>query len=448
GTGPADETGTSTETGVPPAPRPTAPSGTRTGSQDAGRFGIAVTTVPDADGDGRPEWVSAASAVGTMRQGAVWTGSGLPSSDGAVVEEDAIARGEVEMERLGQALANIGDQDGDGLAELVLGGIHMGDPRRMHGGVRIIWGTGARNTLLGDGMMEHSGWAVASSGPQREAVLVGTPYRRSADDALDARGFPETLGRVYILDDLQASALSEGSVGLLEGAGSWAGFGAAVAGTDLDGDGLDDALVGIPNGASTDGTIGRVVWYAGPLTGTRTIDDRDGIWEGAPGDHLGFAIAADADLDGDGYTDAAFGAYKAGASVDDAGAVVVVDGATRQVSGRLAGDRTGAMLGASIAMRPLPDGRAELLAGAPGWRVDGRRAGAVARHIGRVEGVVSVDGQTLLTSPGPRAEFGHDIHARRDLDGDGTADIIVGAPGWSTNDARTGAVFFFQGGTP
>ena len=71
-----------------------------------------------------------------------------------------------------------------------------------------------------------------------------------------------------------------------------------------------------------------------------------------------------------------------------------------------------------------------------------------AVHSGRIEGVVQVDTTTLIPSPTARAQFGHAISARRDLDGDGIADIIVGAPGWSTGAGRTGAVLFFRGDIP
>ena len=218
-----------------------------------------------------------------------------------------------------------------------------------------------------------------------------------------------------------------------------------MAGTDLDGDGLDDALVGIPSGSANGTLIGRVAWFAGPLEGVRTMDERDALWEGEPGDHLGFAIIADADINGDGIPDLLLGAYKAGTDADDAGAVVMVDGASREVTGRLASTQAGAMLGAAVATRSLGSGDMEIVAGAPGWRVNGRRAGAVARHVGPLEGVVAVDPNRLIPSPGPQAEFGHALAAGRDLDGDGSADLLVGAPGWTTDTARTGAVLFFAG---
>jgi len=427
-----------------PLPAILQPTAVVTGSQHAGRLGVAVVTLPDQDGDGRAEWVAAASAVGTLRQGAAWVRSG-PPSDGTVELADATIQGSLDIERLGQAMASVGDMDGDGSAELVLGGIHLGEPQRMHGGVRVLWGDGTRTALTGDGMMEHAGWALDSSGPSREAVLVGTPYRRSQDDAVDARGFPDAVGRVYVLSDLSDGTLASRARGVLEGVGSWTGFGAAVAGTDLDGDGLDDALVGIPSGASAGVRIGRVAWFAGPLDGVRTMDDRDAVWEGAPGDHLGFSIDAEGDLDGDGTADILLGAYKAGVDIDDAGAVVVVDGATRQVSGRLTANRPGAMLGADVATRALADGSVELLAGAPGWPVDGARAGAVIRYSGLVEGNVSVSDARLIASPAPGTELGHALSAARDLDGDGIADLLAGAPGWTTAAGRTGAALFYAG---
>lgn len=420
------------------------PTAVVAGTQHAGRLGVAVATLPDQDGDGRAEWAAAASAVGTMRQGAAWVRSG-PPSDHTLAPAEATIQGSLDIERLGQAMASVGDMDGDGVAELVLGGIHLGDPQRMHGGVRVLWGDGTRTTLTGDGMMEHAGWAIASSGPAREAVLVGTPYRRSEDDAVDARGFPEALGRVYVLEDLGDGTLASRAGGVLEGVGSWAGFGASVAGSDLDGDGLDDAIVGIPSGVSSGVPVGRAAWFAGPLDGVRTMDDRDAVWEGAPGDHLGFSIHAGGDLDGDGTADVLLGAYKAGGEVDDAGAVIVVDGATRQVTGRLAAARPGAMLGASVATRPVADGGMELVAGAPGWPVEGERSGAVVRHAGPVVGLVPVDDARLLSSPSPRAELGHALSAEQDLDGDGTVDLLVGAPRWTTAAGHTGAVVFYAG---
>jgi hypothetical protein len=123
------ESGAQTDTGT--ASTPTAPRATLVGSQDGGRFGISVATLP-ASGGGAG-WVAAASAVGTMRQGAVWMGDGAPP-EGVVQPGDAAIAGERDIERLGQAMAVVPDRDGDGLAELVLGGVHLGDPSRMHGG--------------------------------------------------------------------------------------------------------------------------------------------------------------------------------------------------------------------------------------------------------------------------------------------------------------------------
>jgi hypothetical protein len=420
------------------------PTGWVRGPQDAGRAGIAVVALADRDGDGRADWAVSASAVGEARQGAVWTGGGLPEGERDLADSDALARGEREIERLGQSMAAVGDLDGDGLSELALGGIHIGEPRRMHGGVRLLWGgTDAVTTLEADGMMEHAGWAVAGATVGAPRVLVGTPYRRTVDDALDARGFPEAVGRVYILDDFRDGAMAERAAAVLEGEASWAAFGAALAGTDLNGDGVGDVCVGSPNAGSG---AGSVAWFAGPLAGTRTLSDADAVWEGEAGDHLGFSIAADGDVDGDGMLDAAIGAYKAGVERDDTGAVVLIDGASLQISGRLDVPQAEALAGTSVAFRALSSGRSELLVGAPGWRVEGQRAGAVFRHQGPVDGASTLRVATALLSPAPQAEFGRSISAGADLDGDGSDDAVVGAPGWDTDDGKLGAALFFAMG--
>jgi hypothetical protein len=310
----------------------------------------------------------------------------------------------------------------------------------MQGGVRVLWSSGAVTTLTGDGRMEHSGWVVTPAWGEA-ALLVGAPYRRTADDAVDDRGFPLATGRVYVVDDVQDGRLADRSRAVLTGSGSWAQFGAATLGADVDGDGIGDVVVGIPSGPDADGGLprGRVAWFAGPVTTDRTVGEAEDVWEGAPGDHMGFSLAA-GDLDGDGHGDLAFGAYKAGVAVDDAGSVVIIDGATGAYAGRLDGDRDQGLAGAAVVFRDTGGGT-ELLIGAPGVRVDGQRAGVVYRQRGAVEGTVPLGLDGALAAPGPRADFGLSLAEVGDLDGGGVAELLVGAPGLD----GAGAALLFRG---
>ena len=70
---------------------------------------------------------------------------------------------------------------------------------------------------------------------------------------------------------------------------------------DVDGDGVTDALLG-----ATEGFTSGAYLYLGPTTnGGRTASDADAsFWSEGFYDHVGAAVCADADLDGDGIDDA------------------------------------------------------------------------------------------------------------------------------------------------
>jgi hypothetical protein len=204
---------------------------------------------------------------------------------------------------------------------------------------------------------------------------------------------------------------------------------------DVDGDGVDDLLVGEPNYSSGGLTgIGRVDLYSGA---TMTfIREHDGA---TTYDYFGWNVAPAGDFDGDGFADYAVGApwFDVGGTVD-AGEAVVYSGATGavllQVQGTVAGSLTGYVVAAPGDLDG--DGAADLL-------VSAMKYGDVSAYDHSGHFLYGIAGYT-------GAEFGYTLATGSDLDGDGVPDWFAGAPLESTQVGgttyyQTGAVYALSG---
>lgn len=206
---------------------------------------------------------------------------------------------------------------------------------------------------------------------------------------------------------------------------SWQAFGATVADVgDLDGDGRSDLLVGAP-GTRTAGTSGTVgVWsYDGSSFmlirswSAQTSSTNVSITN----DRLGHAAIGLGDIDLDGHLDWAVGAPESGS---DEGYVLICSGAPGSaVIHEIRGDAPEDRFGSSLARIGDQDGDGvpDIAIGAPG-------TGAMTGYVRIVSGAT---GATLATISGSLsgARFGHAIACVDDLNGNGSLDLAIGAPG-------------------
>lgn len=163
---------------------------------------------------------------------------------------------------------------------------------------------------------------------------------------------------------------------------------------------------------------------------------------GLPG--AGFGRAAPAgDVNGDGVTDLIVGAPLDDAAGTDAGAATVLSGGDGGVLLLLKGSGPGDLFGSSCAgVGDVDgDGRDDLLIGAPQSNVPGGR--------GYVRLVSGASGAVLRTLTGAAAgdQFGAAVAGAGDLDGDGKADVLVGAPLNDAGGNDAGAATAFSGAT-
>jgi hypothetical protein len=201
-------------------------------------------------------------------------------------------------------------------------------------------------------------------------------------------------------------------------------FGIALATVDVDADGYDDLVVGSAGG---NGNIR--VFSGGPagiaVAPSTTVDNPSGVWS-----WFGHAIADAGDVNGDGYPDVIVGDALAGNPINpvlsNSGAAYVFLGSAAGLattpSGSVFGAKTQALLGSAVAgLGDVDgDGYGDVAIGA-----SGQGKGLVSVYSGSSTGALTL--LARLQGDAQGSGFGGAITAA-DLNGDGALDLVVGAP--------------------
>jgi hypothetical protein len=323
-------------------------------------------------------------------------------------------------DRLGFALTNVGDLTGDGLPEYAAGAIanSLGAPNA--GAVEILSGADgvSLRTILGPNGHSRFGSALAPldrNGDGTNELLIGAPGAVSND------------GEVLLVNLITGLPLRSHLPLVAARNGQ---FGHAVANlADLDGDSIDDYAIGEP---FTGG--GAVHVYSGAL-GTHLYTS-----EPAGRIRFGYSISGlGADLDGDSVPDFVVGDPFAGGS--NRGVVSLLSGATGASIRNWTGSHSETL---GLAVLGVPDvdqdGKADLLAGAPGAAPNGASSGKAVV-------LSSATGFTLHSFPGQSAgeKLGSSL-GFADVNGDGIKDFLVGAPeDTRVTEAGRGSVRIYSG---
>lgn len=252
-----------------------------TGGMPLGRLGWSVALVGDADGDGRAD----------VLVGARWDGTGAPAGgavrlySGASGLEIFSDYGTMTSDQLGQAVAGVGDWNGDGRGDYAYSSLQ--------GGTSTVWvRSGADASLLlevnGD-PGDYTGYSLCALD---DLNSDGVPELVVAEPYDDTNG--HNRGRVRVLSGADGAELD-----VVYGLSDSSYFGLVLATLgDVDGDGVRDLGVGAPNDSQFGNFSGAAVVLSGADRSTIYTYLGDG-W----GQLVGSSICGAGDLDLDGFDD-------------------------------------------------------------------------------------------------------------------------------------------------
>ncbi len=330
---------------------------------------------------------------------------GAPGRPGASIHlANGDLRTDVAMQvaSAGHAVANVGDTDGDGFDDFSIGAPMSGDSESGH--VRTFHNRPFPSLHWSlDGIVagQRLGWSLANlgdvDGDDSLDMAIGAP-----GGGLDQQGVPQQSSQIRFVRT--AEALVTGTLpGVMH-----AGFSVLGPG-DMTGDGRDDLAVGIP----TPGTGGRVRMYF--WTAVAGWQQLGGGATGVNTDRAGMSLAAPGDINSDGLADVLWG----GQSNDRAIAKLVVRPGN-QWSEVHRFETFGRGFHVSIPGDVTGDGVRDYVLGR-------NSDGAVMLFSGRTLALV----HTIAAAFPPNTPVALD---GGDLDGDGRADTVVGAPAAEVDD--------------
>ena len=418
------------------------------GSSD--HLGAAVAGGVDLNGDGADDLVLGipGSDEADPRAGAVRVVFGPLDESTTPVALHLL--GEVGSDEAGTAVASVGDVDGDGATDVIVGapGAEDGD------GVVYVVGAPSVDGSLGDATARLQGESGDGVGVWLSGVgdVDGDGY---ADLALGAPGADGGAGEIDVVRGSLAGNLSLGVITDAVVTGAAAGDGAGpVAGLgDVDGDGIADLGVGAPGQDSAGEDAGAACVVSDALAGGSLADAA--CWTGeAEGDMAGTALAGVGDHNGDGYADWVIGGPNADAGGDYAGIVWLLlgpatsGGALTDASARLVGQTAGETAGVSVAGPGDvdEDGQTEILVGSPWGDGDAHNSGLVYALYGPSLGTISLaDAELILQGEALLNRAGSAVASAGDPNGDGYPDLLIGAPYTRTGASDAGAAYLVFG---
>jgi hypothetical protein len=444
-------------------------------NQTSARLGFSVAGAGDVNGDGYADVIVGASFYdsGQSAEGAAFVFLG--SANGIADGNPATAHAQLESNQasgfLGQSVAGAGDVNGDGYADVIVGANAYDSGQSNEGAAFVFLGsangiadgnpTTAHAQLESDQVDANLGRSVASTGDVNgdgyaDVIIGAAAFDGGQTD--EGAAFVFLGGATGIADANPTNPASR-----LESNQIDARLGSSVASAgDVNADGYGDVIVGAPfydNGQSNEGAAflfhgsADGIQDAIPLTANAQLESNQ------VSAFLGWSVASAGDVNGDGYSDVIVSSlFYDNGQTDEGAAFVflgsasgVADGNPASAHAQLESDQASAQWGFSVASAGdvNGDGYADVIVGANSFDNGQTNEGAAFVFLGAASGMADgnpANAHAQLESDQDFAFLGQSVASAGDLNGDGYADVIVGANAFDSGQTDEGAAFVFLGG--
>ncbi len=465
---------------APPTPQNISPGTALESNQTGAQLGFAVSSAGDVNGDGYDDVIVGAPYYdnGQSDEGRAFVYHG--GAAGLAATPAWTAESNQADARLGWSVSAAGDVNGDGYRDVIVGAPFYDTTQTDVGRVLVYHGsasglaTTAAWTMDGDQANANFGRPVGAAGD-----VNGDGYDDVIISALNYDNGETDEGRVVVYYG-GASGLAAAPAWSVEGDQDYAYLSRVSTAGDVNGDGYSDVLIGAPNYDNGQTDEGRAFVYHGSSSGLSAAAD----WTmelNLPNIHFGTLLSAAGDVNGDGYSeilvssDARTYLYYGGANGLGGSAAWSVPG-QQGSGGDFNGDgysdvmiRNGDLyvyLAVAGGLDAYPafsastsgysnlvlsaagdvngDGFADMLAGARDYDGGQTDEGRVLVYYGRAPGYNPEPGWNVISDYPDN--YGYAVDGAGDVNGDGYADVIVGAPNYDNGETNEGRALVYLGG--
>ncbi len=415
--------------------------------QAGAQLGQAAGTAGDVNGDGYDDVIAGAWQYddGQVDEGRafVWYGSaaGL-GANGTPANADWSVESDQANALLGNSVAGAGDVDGDGFADVVVAAYQYNATVSNEGRAFLYLGSAA-------GLATSAAWH--DDGNARGALAFGASVGTAGD--VNGDGFADVIVGASGYGD---ALVYHGSATGLAATPAWhvsglGGFGDSVATTgDVNGDGFADVIVGYAQFTNGETREGRAYAYLGSASGVATTPFWTSVETNQAESQYGNSVAAAGDVDGDGFGDVIVGSDLFDGALVNTGRAYVyrgsADGLALTAGWTAESNQDSAFFGVSVSTAGdvNGDGYSDVIVGAADFDNGQTDEGRACIYLGSALGLATSPAWTA-ESDQAGASFGRSVSTAGDVNGDGYADVIVGASYYDNGQTDEGRAYVFLG---